>query len=300
MTTSNTLSDTLEFNQRSVTWLRLLLIVLCLGRAWQGLFWDLPLRTFFWDQSLLQGTVEWLTGDTWQNYVTNRSINIDYWINCLGVFMGVFWLLSASLVAFIQAKHRWGKWVLNLLTLSFFILAVLYFKEKFWQVGQLLEYSLQVGAPLIFGHVIYNGKNTAAFRRTLKILVAICFTCHGLYAFGYYPQPGVWVQWCMRIYGFSDDATAILFLKIIGVIDFIAAALIFWRPTFTIAVWYCVIWGTMTALARIVANYYSTMGVASLHQHSYETLYRLVHGGIPFLLWYWQRAAEQGKGTVES
>ena len=70
---------------------------LFLVRAWQGLFWDLPLRAFFWDQNLLEGVVTTLTKDSWQNYVTNKSINIDAFINRLGAFTGFFWLCCAIL-----------------------------------------------------------------------------------------------------------------------------------------------------------------------------------------------------------
>lgn len=277
-----------NFEPREVLLLKVLVFCLFFGRAWQGLFWDLPLRTFFWDQSILEGVVTTLTGDTWQNYVTNRSVNIDNIINGLGVLMGVFWSFCAIAVFFIKKEHKWGKWLMYLGTLSLFILAFLYFKDKFWQLGQFLEYATQVTAPLVLVHVIYKDENTPSFRWSLNVIIALTFFCHGLYAYGFYPRPGVWIQWCMDVFGFENDTTASQFLYVIGIIDFIVAALLIlpFRTTWKVVIWYCIIWGIMTSLARIAGNFYINMFWQSLHQHTYETLYRLVHGGIPLFLWW--------------
>ncbi|BDS11644.1 hypothetical protein [Aureispira anguillae] len=280
-----------DFELGELRLLRILVCLLFLGRAWQGIFWDLPLRTFFWDQSLLEGVVTTLTGDTWQHYVTNESINIDKIINVLGCSLGFFWAFCAIFVLLVKKEWKFGKWLMYAGSLSFFLLALLYFKDKFWQVGQFFEYATQVTAPLIFVHVLYGGKNTFYFRRGVKLIIAITFFCHGLYACAYYPQPGIWIQWCMDVFGFRDDLTARQFLIWIGWIDFAVAILLFVPiKTFSwVAIWYCIIWGTMTSFARIVGNFYVTMIFESLHQHVYETLYRLVHGGIPLFLWYCYR-----------
>lgn len=277
------------FTNKERILLKLLVAMLFLGRAWQGLFWDLPLRTFFWDQFLLEGVVTTLTNDTWQNYVTNRSINIDGIINNLGFSLGFFWLFCAGLVVFVKREWKWGKWILYIGSLSFFMVAFLYFKEKFWQVGQLFEYTTQVTAPLILVYVIYGGQNTFRFRNVLRIIIAITFFCHGLYAYAYYPSPSIWVQWCMDIFHFKDDLTAKQFLIFIGVLDFLAASFLLinrFRPILIIVIWYCIVWGTLTAFARILGNFYANVPLESLHQHTYEALYRLVHGGIPLLLWF--------------
>lgn len=276
------------FDTKEILFLRIFVFCLFLGRGWQGLFWDLPLRTFFWDQSLLEGIVTSLTGDTWQNYVTNKSFNVDQFIDGLGVGIGIFWMLCAVAVLFLKETWKLGKWLLYLASFSFALLALLYFKDKFWQVGQFFEYATQITAPLILVHVLYGGQNTPLFRTTLKVIIATTFICHGLYAYAYYPQPGVWIQWCMDILFFKNDEAASQFLIIMGALDFLAAILLFipFKWTFSIAVWYCIIWGFLTSLARLVGNFYIDIFWVSLHQHAYETLYRLVHGGIPLLLWW--------------
>lgn len=277
-----------DFTQRELFWLRVFVCCLFLGRAWEGLFWDLPLRAFFWDQNLLEGVVTTLTGDTWQSYVTNKSVPLDAMINALGKTLGFFWLGCAVLAMVVKKEWRWAKWVLNAAAFSLFLLAFLFFKELFMAWGQFWEYSIQVTAPLFLTHLVYGGQNAPRFRWGLKIAIAIAFFSHGLYAYGYYPQPGVWQQWCMDILGFPDNTSAKQFLVVAGVLDFAAAFLILVPIGFAYkpAVWYCIIWGFLTALARIVGNFYANIPFQSLHEYGYETLYRLVHGGIPLLLWW--------------
>jgi hypothetical protein len=276
------------FNSKELLLLKILVFCLFLGRGWQGLFWDLPLRTFFWDQSLLEGLVTTLTGDTWQNYVTNKSFNVDQFIDNLGVGIGLFWILCALAVPFLKETWKFGKWLLYLGSFSFALLALLYFKDKFWEVGQFFEYATQVTAPLILAVVLYGGQNTARFRTSIKLIIATTFICHGLYAYAYYPQPSIWIQWCMDVLYFKEDQTASQFLIVMGLLDFIAAALLFapFKWVSSVAIWYCIIWGILTSLARLVGNFYIEMIWESLHQHTYEALYRLVHGGIPLFLWW--------------
>ena len=277
------------FNKREFILLQFLVVCLFLGRAYQGLFFDLPLRTFFWDENLLSGLVTTLTGDTWQNYVTNKSIDIDSIINTIGVSMGLFWLLCAIVSMRIQVVPKWAKGILYAAVGSFIILALLYWKDKFYAMGQLFEYMTQISLPALLVYAVFNGNNTVRFRFYIKIIIAITFVCHGLYAVGYYPQPGLWIQWTMETFHFPDDVTTQNFLKVMGVLDFIAAGLLFFRPTFSIGIWYCILWGFMTAIARVWSNFYVDFPIDSLHQWTYQTLFRLGHGGLPLLLLWWHK-----------
>lgn len=277
------------FRTREILALQFLVCCLFLGRAYQGIFFDLPLRAFFWDESLLSGIVTTLTGDSWHRYVTNQSVDSNGMVNTIGWSLGIFWLLCAVLVVLFKQQRAWMRWVFYIASGSLACLALLYWKEKFMAVGQLFEYASQVSAPVILVYVVLNGANSPRFRLALKAVVATTFVCHGLYAVGYYPQPGLWIQWCTDTFHLSTDGEAQTFLKVMGILDFVAAALLFFRPTFAPAVWYCIIWGFMTALARVWSNFYLEFPWNSLHHWSYQTLVRLVHGGLPLLLWYWSR-----------
>jgi hypothetical protein len=255
------------------------------GRAWQGVFWDLPLRAFFWDEQLLQSVVGWLTKDTWQQYVTNQSINIDGFINSLGLGFGFFWGLCAVYSIFMRRPNVWMGRCIQLGAFSLFLLALLYFKDKFYAWGQLFEYSIQVLGPLFLVYMISGASNTPNFRHVLGLTIAITFFCHGLYALAYYPVPGTWVQWTMDILGLDNDATANNFLYFMGCFDFLAAFGLFFRGTRSFSLCYCIVWGFATAMARLVGNFYWDAALMSLHQHACEASYRLIHASLPLLLW---------------
>ncbi len=274
------------FKDAEIRLLRGSVLLLFLGRAWQGVFWDLPLRTFFWDQQLMQTFVLWLTQDTWQQYVTNQSLNIDRLINSLGFSLGCFWAFCAVLTAYIRQGYRWLGFCLRLGALSLFLLALLYFKDKFYATGQLFEYAAQISAPLLLIHMLSGASNTPSFRLVIRGIIATTFVCHGLYAIAYYPVPGTWLQWCMRILGFESDEAALYFLWVMGCLDFLAAIGLFFNRTIRYSLIYCIVWGFATALARIVGNFYWDTAWLSLHQHAYETSYRLIHGSLPLLLWW--------------
>lgn len=278
------------FRQNEIRIFQVLVVCLFLGRAYQGIYWDLPLRAFFWNQQLLQGVVESWFGMSWQEYATDVE-HTDAFINRLNQGLGFFWLGCAVVVGLLHLKKRWMAWVMYLGSFSLFLLAILYWMEFFLAWGQFFEYILQVVAPIWLVHAIFKGQNTPRFRWGIKIGIAVSFVCHGLYAYGYYPQPGPWVQWCMDMFFIPQDDAAKAFLRIMGILDFVAAGLVLlpYRPVLNMALWYCILWGTMTAVARLSSNFYWNFPLQSLHQWTFELLFRLVHGGIPLLLWMWEK-----------
>lgn len=272
------------FSYKEILFLKVLAITVFVGRAWQGIFWDLPLRPLLWDQNLMQGIVESIYNGSWHEYVTDPKV--DNFINGLGVTFGVFWAACSLAILALKPNRKWLKIPIYIGTGLLILVAFLYWKDKYYALGQLFEYSIQVCSPLILIYAVLGGQNTIKFQTILKAIVAITFVCHGLYAVGYYPVPGDWLQWCLDVFLLPTESSAYTFLQIMGFLDFLAAILLFFRPTFNFAVWYCIVWGAMTALARIVANFYLDAPLYSLHQWGYETIFRLAHGGLPFfLLW---------------
>ena len=90
----------------------------------------------------------------------------------------------------------------------------------------------------------------------------------------------MFVDMVINIFQFSE-VHAKLFLKIAGVLDFLVAILIFIPRISTYALLYAALWGGLTALARTWANFYWSFPLESLHQHLYETIYRLPHMLVP-------------------
>ncbi|WP_421897736.1 hypothetical protein [Marinoscillum sp.] len=254
------------------------------GRAWQHIVWDAPFRTLLWDESLLSGIIPALTGMTWNEYATSPIV--DGAINDLKLFIGIIYATLAlfSLIAHKQTMRKF-RGLLLVGSGLLFSLSLLYFKEKFYQIGQLMEYSIQFGSPLFLYYALKSSANEKRLLPWMKVAIAITFTCHGLYALGYYPQPGHFVSMTLRILS-VDETTARLLLKSFGWADVALSILIFIPKTDRWALLYAAVWGFATAAARIWANIHFDFLLPTLNQWTFETVMRLPHGIVPLLLIY--------------
>ena len=252
------------------------------GRAWQHLFWDAPFRTLLWDQAWMEPLVSGLFGTPWADYA--RSPGVDEGIQTAITVCGALYAALAVLALLIRRVPRAGGRLLWLGSLLLATLAFLYWKEKFWNLGQFLEYALQICAPLLLYHLRYRGGWSPAFVFTVKVLIAVTFVCHGLYAVGYYPRPGNFVQMILDSLAVSE-ATALRILDVAGYLDFALAVGIFLPRRIALPfLYYAAIWGFLTAFARIYANFYPAFWQEALHQHLHQVVLRLPHVLVPLAL----------------
>jgi len=250
------------------------------GRAWQHLRWDAPYRTLLWDEHLLHDFVENYFNISWQTYVSQSDIYIQNFILAIGVLYLFF-----AVVSLLAQNHKpWQGNALKLASAMLLLLAFLYYKEKFSQFGQLIEYSLQIGTPLALYYAVFHGKNTLSYRLFLKVIIALTFIGHGLYAMGYYAVPANFQQMMVNFFGLSEISARQL-LVFAAYADFALAAAIFLPYLQKPFLLYAVFWGTTTAFARVVANLQTFMLSDAISQTWFEMAYRLPHGGIPLVLW---------------
>ncbi|QKX07099.1 hypothetical protein HN014_19995 [Aquimarina sp. TRL1] len=262
--------------------LKILVSLIFIGRAWQHLFWDAPYRSFFWDEAMLKPVIESLTDMSWQAYVTSAST--DQLIQNIILANGIIYLLAAISALFINfSNKKWLQIPIIIGGVFLVILSLLLYKEKFYHSAQFFEHSIQFGLPFVLLYFLKNNGQKRQLSFILKILIAVTFFSHGLYAFGFYPVPGKFVDMVIQIFHCSER-TAVIFLYIAGILDFILAVLIFIPRVAQYALWYAVFWGLLTALARIVANVYFDFFWQSVHQNLYEVVYRIPHGLTPLLV----------------
>jgi len=273
--------------------LRLATFLLFAGRAWQHLFWDAPFRTLLWDQEVMENLVLFLRGGTWQEYVTSAAT--DRFIAYIIIGFGVFYAVMAILTLFLRGKHLVRfTWLYIISSVALVFLAFLYSKEKFFHLGQFFEYAIQFMLPLFFCYGLTQRIELKKLLLVMKIAIAFTFTAHGLYAIGYYPQPGVFVDMLINSLHFSES-TAHSFLMVAGVLDFVIAVAIFLPRIAKYFLVYAAIWGGLTALARTWANFYWDFPLDSLHQNLYGTVYRLPHMLIPLAALFILLKLEQTK-----
>ena len=264
-----------------------------LGRAYQHLFWDAPFRALFWEDGWMQWVVEGTTDMTWKEYATSPDVNRH--IQNLIIAHGYFYLICALASIFIKQLPKWAGKILLVGSTALIFLATLYMKEKFYHLGQFFEYSLQFLSPIFLYFLVHRDSLKPRVWLLMKVAISLTFTCHGLYALGYYPRPGVFTTMTMNILGVTED-TAVYFLQVAGVMDFVVGIGIFlpWRFA-KFCLGYAIFWGFATAIARIWGFFHLQFWESILHQNAFEWVMRFPHFLIPLAVWLYYDYQKKGK-----
>lgn len=261
--------------------LKIAVFLMFLGRAWQHFFVSPDYNYFFWQPGLFSWAAKLFWGLEWNEFLSNPSAQSD--LKNFVKFIGVIYLISAFSV--LKLHRRWAK-VLVLMSNALLIpFGFLHFAGFAYNWAMLVEFIAQFTVPLFL--VFYSNNLTVSKKYffLLKVVIALTFTCHGLYAAGVFPVPQKFVSMTINSFGVNRDF-ALIYLKIAGWLDFIAALALF-IPKITIqkvGLWYMVFWGFVTALARLVANYYSFDAANSIMQWLHEFLIRAPHYLIPLVI----------------
>ncbi len=265
-----------------ITILKTSTFLIFLGRAYQHIVWDPPYRTILWDEAILKNFVENVFGLSWNDYVTSLSAasSISFSIKTIGVF----YLLCAIVTLFLKSDmKKVGKFFLFGGSIGLFILAVLYSKEKFFHVGQFFEYTIQFLTPILLYMVLFTSTALKKIRTIALIAIALTFSCHGLYAIGYYPRPGNFIDMIINILHISET-NAHFMLKIVGILDFVIAITIFIPRLSYPSLLYAFIWGGLTAIARLVGHFHIDFFATTFNQWTWEVIIRLPHALIPLFV----------------
>ncbi len=271
-----------DLQHRLITILKLSTFLIFLGRAYQHIVWDAPYRTFLWDESILKGSIEAIFGIAWNDYVTSLSAanTISFSIKVIGIF----YLICAIITLMIKpSMKKTGKFFLLGGSMGLFILALLYCKEKFLHVGQFFEYTIQFMTPVLLYMVLFTSIEFKKIRLIALIAIALTFSCHGLYAIGYYPRPGSFIDMTLNTLPISEPSAHAM-LKIAGILDFVVAIAIFIPRISYAALVYAFVWGGLTAIARLVGHFHIAFLWNSFSQWTWEMLIRLPHGLVPLFV----------------
>lgn len=273
---------------RGLVILRWATFCVLVSRAFQHFFYDVPLGTLCWSEDGWSWFLEEVMGRTWQAYTTYPQSEAI--IDGIQYGMGISYGLGALGIFFLSAIRPFKKWVISFYsytTILLLFLTFLYTKEKAFQWGQFFEHASQFGTPVLLMLVLYGSCSQQRLLLVVKLCVALTFLCHGLYAFGYYPQPTNFVDMTTHILG-VDEPFARKILVWAGLLDFLVVILIFIPDTAKVALGYAVVWGGLTAFARVVAYMdFSFLGT-SLSAWWWETVVRLPHAMLPYLALVWQ------------
>jgi hypothetical protein len=213
-----------KYNIKLITsLLKWTVFLLLLGRAWQCFYWGIPIRALVWNQYLIEPIVN-LFGIDWKDFVTSSFF--DSILVAFTKLNGVFFLVGATLILMLNKTKLWIEKYFYFLTVPLLFLAVLYYLEKFMRIGQLMEYSSQIVSPILLALFYFDKWKISNRILLIKIAIALTFVGHGLYAIGIYPVPGSFIDMIINIFG-VNQATAVVILKVAGVLDFFVAIGIF-------------------------------------------------------------------------
>lgn len=253
------------------------------GRAWQHLFWETPYREFLWNGKLMAIPIKWLFDMSWNEYMTNPTS--DLVIEWIGYSIGIILLISCIIIWFRKQVQ-----LLNTLVIVSVLLQLpyiwLHFLGYAFNTLQLFEFALQVGTPIALLLMVNNRLSIKGLSYYLTAIIAATFTAHGLYAMNVLPLPQSFIQ--MTITGFgvgNQEAKQILWIA--GLFDILLSIGIFFPKAINKwALRYAVIWGFLTAFARIYCNVYAFDFWNGLSQWHFQFLVRNAHFIIPLLLLY--------------
>ena len=259
--------------------LRISAITMFIGRGWQHFAFNPPYRVFLWKEDLLGWFINNLTPYTWQEYVSSDLV--DQTIN-LGIqAIGVFFLFMAVVTVFIKPWHKkifkyyvYASGIMAFLSYTLFV-------DKGFYIGQLIEHSLQTFIPLVFALLYIKRIPLEHLINPIKIIMAFTFIGHGLFAAGFYPVPGNFVDMVISFFGMSEEQ-AYQLLRVMGAIDFGAAIMLFIPRLDFFALIFMSFWGSATASARLLSNIDYDLLAMSLDQWWFEVVYRIPHGLVPF------------------
>jgi len=270
-----------------------------IGRAYEHLFWDAPFRSLLWDQKLLSPIVEGVFNTSWRDYVTSSTA--DNVIQNLMKINGAFYAICAIVSLFINANSKKiFKIILFAGGVLLFLLALLLTKSKFYHISMFFEHSIQFGAPFVLLYLFKEKQNVAKLIMPLKVITALAFISHGVYALGtVYPLPANFVTMTLNILPVSENSAKSL-LYVAGLLDFVAAVLIFVPKVSRIALLYAAFWGIATALARIISGLTYDVSLLTLHQYLFATVYRIPHGLIPLICFGILNYSKKGEILINS
>ena len=266
-----------------------------MARAIQMFVADSPYRILLWDEDLMKPLLEnyfSLSWESWTGNVENEQI-----VRGIAVFSGLVFTAAALGCFFLVGKNAFSKnirFCANLVVSFGLILLLvnysLYARDKSNHTTEFLEYALQWGSPLL----LISSKHISETQliRGAKILTGIVFFSHGLYATGFLYTPANYVSYVMGTFPVTETE-AKFFLEIVGIADMVLALLILSESILKYSIYYFIVWGFLTTLARMYCNWHWDLWMISVQQYFHEMLVRFPHFLMPFAIWQSMKKARQ-------
>jgi len=186
------------------------------------------------------------------------------WVVRLPGFSKLIWLMiPATLVVFVDGFARWV--------------------GREYEFAMAIEHVLQMGTPILFLMAFRKQELSQTWFHLATILAAMTFLGHALYAIGFHTVTLNFKLMTQGLLGIGEKGS-IVFLAVVGWLDIVAAVGVFIKPARIPSLLYMIVWGGLTALARVASHFNADSDYFGLDPWMVETLVRTPHWLIPALL----------------
>jgi hypothetical protein len=243
--------------------------------TWKG---DSPIRGLVWQEDWWSGLLEKQFSIPWEEFAKKSDPAITSGLALIGCL-----LIALAIVPWLTGRFPKSRGLLWLAAFLLLLDSVARWVGVDYDFGMAIEHSLQMFAPVALYFALSFPKRIRAVAIGIAIATAFTFTGHGFYAAGIHPVPLSYQTMTMKLLGTGGEAT-LHFLLIAGWLDIIAAIALFIAPLRRAALLYCIGWGLLTALARVVSHFSFSASGWALDPWLAETLVRSSHWMMPLLL----------------
>lgn len=290
-----------------------------LGRGWLHFSKGSPYWNLFWSEELLSPWLS-LLGVEWSSYV--ESTEVEAGLNVLSMSLGVLYLslsvvIAYASVALLRSGEAPSSTPLLRRSLRLLLGLQVVYVASYWLGRSLylpiwLEQSTLIALPwLCLSTGLQRGERAAVTSSealylarapitVTRVAISCTFIGHGAFALGLYPVPDDYLVMVMRTFECSQQrAQALLWWA--GALD-VLTALAVWTPRRYLRVrWaaltYMLIWGGVTACARVVGHWGQGSFTDTVWYWLPELMLRVPHALIPCWLLtleggvrpYWRR-----------
>lgn len=261
--------------------LRIAAAVTLIARGWLFLRWDCPYRALFWHEEWMTKPVEAMLHLEWVEYGMTSDPYITFFMQACGAVL----MLIGFICLIVRSHNTRMNDLLLLATALLMLFSFSAWLEKDWQLGMLIEHSLQTFCPLFLWLHLRWPLPQRPLLIFIQIATALTFVGHGLYAIGHHPIPAEFVTMSMNVLNMSEDSAKYSLLAA-GWLDFAVAIGIFlpWYRIRIFCLYYMVSWGFLTAIARMISHYHPAEKFYGFDPWLVETLVRSSHWLIPLVL----------------
>lgn len=273
------------------------------GWGWVHYYWEAPYGVLVWNDATYDLALR--LGVDWNQFVGTGAS--DGWVQTW--LARIVWLyLICMVLTLTVGKRSWFQMAgLVVGTGMLTVLSYAKYASAQRQLPMFVEHGGQMLMPVLLVMSLALGARHRVTVITAMIAVVMTFAGHGSYALGIWPTPANFYAMTSVILR-ADYDLATVFLRTVGVLDFIVCAGIFvpWARRHCAA--YAVVWGFLTAIARPVAGMSWSLYYWGADQYVHEAVLRSPHWIIPlylFVLYHWspnqrvpnQRAPERPSQT---